>query len=167
MFIAHPIAPNGKNNSKDIKFSLKHTCNWSPDTCQKWPCSTVLSLSVIFLPQENIQLPLGVTCPWTYKVISSSSSCQEQLRDTHPVLIEMISINGFFLIFGKSSLAPPNRFPLSFFWPRSLTEWPSNQAQDTHQHCHKNPPAFTVFDKYVQDCIWFFFLTRDQGENSS
>lgn len=46
----------------------------------------------------------------------------------YPVLMEMISISGFFLIFGKSNGAPPNRFPLSFFWPSSLTEWPSNKA---------------------------------------
>lgn len=50
------------------------------------------------------------------------------LRDTYPVLMEMISISGFFLIFGKSNGAPPNRLPLLFFWPSSLTEWPSNKA---------------------------------------
>lgn len=50
------------------------------------------------------------------------------LKAAYPVLMEMISISGFFLIFGKSSRAPPNRFPLSFFWPSSLTEWPSNEA---------------------------------------
>lgn len=49
-------------------------------------------------------------------------------RAAYPVLMEMISISGFFLIFGKSNGAPPNRFPLSFFWPSSLTEWPSNKA---------------------------------------
>lgn len=50
------------------------------------------------------------------------------LRDTYPVLMEMISISGFFLIFGKSNRAPPKRFPLFFFWPSSLTEWPSNKT---------------------------------------
>lgn len=49
-------------------------------------------------------------------------------RAAYPVLMEMISISGFFLIFGKSNGAPPNRFPLSFFCPSSLTEWPSNKA---------------------------------------
>lgn len=57
------------------------------------------------------------------------------LQTAYPVLMEMISISGFFLIFGKSRRAPPKRFPFSFFWPSRRTEWPSKQTQ-THLSLH-------------------------------
>lgn len=50
-----------------------------------------------------------------------SSTC---VSVSYPVLMEMISIRGFFLILGRSSLAPPSLRPPSFFWPNRRTEWP-------------------------------------------
>lgn len=44
------------------------------------------------------------------------------LCPSYPVLIEMISMRGFFLILGRSSLAPPSLRPPSFFCPSRRTE---------------------------------------------
>ncbi len=48
---------------------------------------------------------------------------------SYPVLMEMISISGFFLILGRSSRAPPRRLPFSFFWPSRRTEWPATHTR--------------------------------------
>lgn len=50
---------------------------------------------------------------------------------SYPVLIEMISMRGFFLILGRSSLAPPSLRPPSFFCPNRRTEWPEKGRKST------------------------------------
>lgn len=49
---------------------------------------------------------------------------------SYPVLIEMISMRGFFLILGRSSLAPPSLRPPSFFCPNRRTEWPESRRRN-------------------------------------
>lgn len=112
---------------------------------------------MIFLPNENIR------CPRAYRLNSwESTTPWTALRDTYPVLMEMISISGFFLIFGKSSLAPPNRLPLSFFWPRSLTEWPLNQVQDKHWH-DTQIHGYLLFSINTFVIIFDFFFSREKS----
>lgn len=81
--------------------------------------------------------------------------------------MEMISISGFFLIFGKSNRAPPSRLPLSFFGPSRRTEWPS---QHTHTHtmlalhitlASQNIPTELI---YCFEFSWFsVFTVRKSG----
>lgn len=70
---------------------------------------------------EAVKLNLGLKL----NIFCTSVFCTS-VAVSYPVLMEMISMRGFFLILGKSSLAPPSLRPPSFFWLNRRTEWPEN-----------------------------------------
>lgn len=91
---------------------------------------------------------MTVNCSWMF------------VRHTaYPVLMEIISISGFFLILGKSSRAPPSLFPFSFFWPSRRTEWPWTQTQRHTQGMAQNHHAasheYRLMPKRIKVCVPF------------
>lgn len=92
------------------------------------------SATKVTISKESFLMKETWTSMWSFSwkqnpLMSVNCSWMFVRHTAYPVLMEIISISGFFLILGKSSRAPPSRFPFSFFWPSRRTEWPWTQTQ--------------------------------------